>query len=103
MVLVPFQVDQNLSSLQGEVENFILRMAAEFPSRKEQLLFLINNYDMMLSVLAVSVCVCVWMWMWMWMCLCFCVCAEWEITVRHQTFSDLLSDQRTIWSAIMFE
>ncbi|XP_064474251.1 vacuolar protein sorting-associated protein 52 homolog isoform X2 [Ornithodoros turicata] len=35
----------------GEVENFILRMAAEFPGRKEQLIFLINNYDMMLSVL----------------------------------------------------
>ncbi|XP_067131774.1 vacuolar protein sorting-associated protein 52 homolog [Centruroides vittatus] len=40
-----------LAALQGEVENFILRMAAEFPERKEQLIFLINNYDMMLSVL----------------------------------------------------
>ena len=48
------QVDQCLSSLQGEVENFILRMAAEFPQRREQLVFLINNYDMMLSVLTVS-------------------------------------------------
>lgn len=28
-------------------------MAAEFPSRKDQLIFLINNYDMMLSVLMV--------------------------------------------------
>lgn len=36
-----------------KVENFILRMAAEFPQRKEQLVFLINNYDMMLSVLMV--------------------------------------------------
>lgn len=53
-VWVPFQVDQCLSSLQSEVENFILRMAAEFPLRKEQLLFLINNYDMMLSVLSVN-------------------------------------------------
>ena len=53
-VCVPFQVDQCLSSLQSEVENFILRMAAEFPLRKEQLLFLINNYDMMLSVLSVT-------------------------------------------------
>uniref|UniRef100_UPI00359019D4 vacuolar protein sorting-associated protein 52 homolog isoform X2 n=1 Tax=Myxine glutinosa TaxID=7769 RepID=UPI00359019D4 len=34
-----------------EVENFILLMAAEFSSRKEQLVFLINNYDMMLIVL----------------------------------------------------
>lgn len=35
-----------------EVENFVLRVAAEFSSRKEQLVFLINNYDMMLGVLA---------------------------------------------------
>uniref|UniRef100_M3ZHA5 Vacuolar protein sorting-associated protein 52 homolog n=1 Tax=Xiphophorus maculatus TaxID=8083 RepID=M3ZHA5_XIPMA len=38
-------------SLQVEVENFVLKMAAEFPSRRDQLIFLINNYDMMLSVL----------------------------------------------------
>ena len=49
------QVDQCLSALQGEVENFVLRMAAEFPQRKEQLIFLINNYDMLLAVLAVSI------------------------------------------------
>lgn len=47
------QVDRSLSALQSEVENFILRMAAEFPGRKEQLIFLINNYDMMLGVLTV--------------------------------------------------
>ena len=29
-------------------------MAAEFPDRKEQLIFLINNYDMMLAVLSVG-------------------------------------------------
>ncbi|KAJ8273736.1 hypothetical protein GJAV_G00104970 [Gymnothorax javanicus] len=40
-----------LGQLQVEVENFVLKMAAEFPSRKDQLIFLINNYDMMLSVL----------------------------------------------------
>ena len=38
---------------QVEVENFVLKMAAEFPSRRDQLIFLINNYDMMLSVLMV--------------------------------------------------
>ena len=43
-----------LAALQVEVENFILRMAAEFPLRKEQLIFLINNYDMMLAVLMVG-------------------------------------------------
>uniref|UniRef100_A0A3Q3AQK3 Vacuolar protein sorting-associated protein 52 homolog n=1 Tax=Kryptolebias marmoratus TaxID=37003 RepID=A0A3Q3AQK3_KRYMA len=40
-----------LGQLQAEVENFVLKMAAEFPSRRDQLIFLINNYDMMLSVL----------------------------------------------------
>ena len=44
-----------LGQLQAEVENFILKMAAEFPDRKEQLIFLINNYDMMLNVLVVSI------------------------------------------------
>lgn len=32
----------------------MLRVAAEFSSRKEQLIFLINNYDMMLGVLMVT-------------------------------------------------
>lgn len=36
------------------MENFVLKMAAEFPSRRDQLIFLINNYDMMLGVLMVS-------------------------------------------------
>ena len=36
------------------MENFVLRVAAEFSSRKEQLVFLINNYDMMLGVLMVQ-------------------------------------------------
>ncbi|XP_065830309.1 vacuolar protein sorting-associated protein 52 homolog [Oscarella lobularis] len=45
------RVKRSLASLQSEVENFILRLAAEFPGRKEQLIFLINNYDMMLAVL----------------------------------------------------
>ena len=39
--------------LQEELQKFALRMAAEFPNRKEQLIFLINNYDMMLAVLKV--------------------------------------------------
>uniref|UniRef100_A0A671PPA4 Vacuolar protein sorting-associated protein 52 homolog n=1 Tax=Sinocyclocheilus anshuiensis TaxID=1608454 RepID=A0A671PPA4_9TELE len=38
-----------LGQLQVEVENFVLKMAAEFPSRRDQLIFLINNYDMMLE------------------------------------------------------
>ncbi|XP_053380589.1 vacuolar protein sorting-associated protein 52 homolog isoform X2 [Mercenaria mercenaria] len=45
------RADRILGQLQTEVENFILKLAAEFPHRKEQLIFLINNYDMMLGVI----------------------------------------------------
>jgi len=45
------RVTRLLATLQVEVENFILRMAAEFPDHKDQLIFQINNYDMMLSVM----------------------------------------------------
>ncbi|XP_063234732.1 vacuolar protein sorting-associated protein 52 homolog isoform X2 [Bacillus rossius redtenbacheri] len=44
-------VNRLLAELQEEVECFIYRMAAIFPQRKEQLIFLINNYDMILGVL----------------------------------------------------
>ncbi|XP_067001896.1 vacuolar protein sorting-associated protein 52 homolog isoform X2 [Anabrus simplex] len=44
-------VNRLLAELQEQVEFFILRMAAIFPQRKEQLIFLINNYDMVLGVL----------------------------------------------------
>ncbi|XP_039256225.1 vacuolar protein sorting-associated protein 52 homolog [Styela clava] len=44
-------VDQVLEEMQSEVQNFILRMASCFNDRKDQLIFLINNYDMMLSVI----------------------------------------------------
>uniref|UniRef100_A0A8C7HBA1 Vacuolar protein sorting-associated protein 52 homolog n=1 Tax=Oncorhynchus kisutch TaxID=8019 RepID=A0A8C7HBA1_ONCKI len=40
-----------LGQLQVEVENFVLKMAVEFPSRRDQLIFLIKNYNMMLNVL----------------------------------------------------
>ena len=48
-------VDTLMFQLQDEVEKVILKMAAVFTHRKEQLIFLINNYDMMLSVLSVSI------------------------------------------------
>ncbi|XP_063702830.1 vacuolar protein sorting-associated protein 52 homolog [Culicoides brevitarsis] len=44
-------VSRLLLELQNEVECFMLRMAAIFPQRKEQLIYLINNYDMVLGVL----------------------------------------------------
>jgi vacuolar protein sorting-associated protein 52 len=40
-----------LTQLQIEVQNFILRLASEFSQRKDQLISLINNYDLMLSVI----------------------------------------------------
>ncbi len=43
-----------LTQLQIEVQNFILRLASEFSQRKDQLIAMINNYDLMLSVIAVS-------------------------------------------------
>jgi hypothetical protein len=46
-------VNRLLAELQEEVECFILRMAAIFPQRKEQLVFLISNYDMVLGILMV--------------------------------------------------
>ncbi|KAK4328680.1 hypothetical protein Pmani_000927 [Petrolisthes manimaculis] len=45
-------VDSLMLQLQDEVEKVILKMAAVFQNRKDQLIFLINNYDMMLSVLS---------------------------------------------------
>lgn len=46
-------VNQLLAELQEEVECFIIHMAAVFPQRKEQLIFLINNYDLVLGILMV--------------------------------------------------
>ena len=43
-----------LSTLQEEVEGFTLRVASVFTNRKSQLVALINNYDLILSVMAVS-------------------------------------------------
>ncbi|XP_047987271.1 vacuolar protein sorting-associated protein 52 homolog [Leguminivora glycinivorella] len=40
-----------LLNLQDEVNCFLLKMAAEFSQRIQQLIFLINNYDMILSIL----------------------------------------------------
>ena len=43
-----------LSEMQQEIENFILKMASAFQqNRKEQLIFVINNYDVILSILTV--------------------------------------------------
>lgn len=53
-MFLPSHVTSSFWLFQVEVENFVLRVAAEFSSRKEQLVFLINNYDMMLGVLMVQ-------------------------------------------------
>ncbi|KAJ8961203.1 hypothetical protein NQ318_008886 [Aromia moschata] len=44
-------VNKLLAELQEEVEMFIFRMAGAFTERKDQLIFLINNYDMILSII----------------------------------------------------
>ncbi|CAG0881281.1 unnamed protein product [Darwinula stevensoni] len=44
------RVDKLLLLLQTEMQNLLLKMAAVFRDRKHQLMFLINNYDMMLSI-----------------------------------------------------
>mgnify|MGYP001795676690 FL=1 len=36
-----------------EMMTWLLKMAAEFSHRKDQLVFLINNYDMIISVVGV--------------------------------------------------
>merc|ERR1712012_779386 len=40
-----------LAVLQEEVESLILRLASKFPGRRDQLLFLINNYDVVMSLI----------------------------------------------------
>ena len=45
---------QLLAELRDAVQCFLLRMAAIFPQRMQQLVFLINNYDLILGVLMVS-------------------------------------------------
>jgi hypothetical protein len=42
-----------LTQLQIEVQNFILRLASEFSQRKDQLISLINNYDLIVNVILV--------------------------------------------------
>ncbi len=43
-----------LADMQQEVEHFILKMTSVLSGRKNQLIFLINNYDLILSILSVS-------------------------------------------------
>jgi hypothetical protein len=38
------------------MDKFVQRMADVFPQRREQIIFSINNYDVILSVMAVNVC-----------------------------------------------
>lgn len=45
------QMNRLLAVLQEEVEGLILKLANQFPNRKEQLLFLINNYDVVMSII----------------------------------------------------
>lgn len=46
---------QLLAELREAVQCFLLRMAAIFPNRMQQLVFHINNYDLILGVLMVII------------------------------------------------
>ena len=41
-----------LLDMEQEIGNFIIKMASSFQQRKEQLIFVINNYDIILSILS---------------------------------------------------
>lgn len=45
---------QLLAELREAVQYFLLKMAAVFAQRMQQLIFLINNYDLVLNVLMVN-------------------------------------------------
>ena len=47
------RINRLLSDMQQEVEHFILKMTSMFDGRKNQLIFLINNYDMILNIISV--------------------------------------------------
>lgn len=42
-----------LADLQQVVEQLLFKMAATFSDRKKQLVFLINNYELVLSIISV--------------------------------------------------
>ena len=47
------RVDGLLAQMQAEVEKFCRRLSNEFAQHRDQLVFLINNYDMILTTLTV--------------------------------------------------
>ena len=47
-------ISRLLADLQQEVEHLIIKLTSGFSGRKMQLIFLINNYDMILSIISVS-------------------------------------------------
>ena len=49
------RVDGLLAQMQAEVEKFCRRLSNEFAQHRDQLVFLINNYDMILTTLTVRI------------------------------------------------
>ena len=47
------KISRLLADMQQEVEHLILKLTSVFTGRKMQLIFLINNYDMILSIISV--------------------------------------------------
>jgi hypothetical protein len=46
-------LSNSLLRLRCEIENLIFRLAKEIPERKSQIIFFINNYDLVLTILNV--------------------------------------------------
>lgn len=49
------QLELNLERLRMAVDDLLIKLAKIFPKTKLQIVFLINNYDMTISVLKVSI------------------------------------------------
>lgn len=47
-------LSNSLLRLRTEVESLLLRLSAELPDKKNRLVFLINNYDLVVSILSVK-------------------------------------------------
>jgi len=49
------QLDLNLERLRMAVDDLLIKLAKMFPKTKLQIVFLINNYDMTISILKVRI------------------------------------------------
>lgn len=48
-------ITDRLVRIRSEIEQLLFRMSAEFSDRKQRLIFLINNYDLIVTLLNVRI------------------------------------------------